>query len=121
MFRALIVFVVLAFATAFAPARTIGRANMALNEEMGISSMTGKECPKRKIDKNGKCPGESGYVSFTKDDNRTFAELQADRVSILFFSSISWIFIFSDQSFLSFSYLTYKIQKAKDAAAAAKK
>ena len=82
MFRALIIFVALAMASAFAPTRMLARTNMALNEEMAVSSMTGRECPKRKIDKNGKCPGESGYVSFTKDDNRTFAELAADRVSI---------------------------------------
>ena len=82
MFRALIIFVALAMASAFAPTRMLARTNMALNEEMGKSKVTGNECPQRKIDKNGRCPGESGYVSFTKADNRTLAEITADRVSI---------------------------------------
>ena len=42
MFRALVVFVVLAMAAAFAPARMLARTNMAINgEEMAKSSFTG--------------------------------------------------------------------------------
>lgn len=33
----------------------------------------------RKIDKNGRCPGEAGYVSFTKADDRSFAEIKAEQ------------------------------------------
>ena len=79
MFRTLVLLAALVAAAAFSPARVIARSNMALFEEMATSS-TGKEtCPKRKIDKNGRCPGEAGYVSFTKVDNRSFAEIKAEQ------------------------------------------
>ena len=80
MFRALLVFVALAMVAAFSPVRMVARTNMALSAETMKKSSTGKtECVDYKIDKNGRCPGESGYVSFTKGDDRTFAEIQAEQ------------------------------------------
>ena len=80
MFRALLVFVALAMVAAFSPVRIVARNNMALSAETMKKSSTGKtECVEYKVDKNGRCPGESGYVSFTKADNRSFAEIKAEQ------------------------------------------
>lgn len=83
MFRSIILVLVALFATAtaFAPVRlgNVARSNMmALSAEANVKSITGKEeCPQRKVDKNGRCPGEAGYVSFNPSDDRSFAEIKA--------------------------------------------
>jgi hypothetical protein len=81
MFRSIVLVLVVlcASALAFAPVRLAGvaRSNLALHAEDIVKSSTGKEsCPKRKVDKNGRCPGESGYVSFNPSDDRSFAEIK---------------------------------------------
>jgi hypothetical protein len=82
MFRALLVFVALAMVAAFSPVRMVARSNMAISAETMKKSSTGKtECVEYKVDKNGRCPGESGYVSFTKSDDRSFAQIQADNAA----------------------------------------
>jgi hypothetical protein len=59
MFKQIIVLLVaiVAFAAAFAPAPRFGARQSCLNS-----------CNEKQKDKNGRCPGESGYVSFTKED-----------------------------------------------------
>lgn len=36
-------------------------------------------CREAEKDKNGKCPGETGYVSFTKEVVKDFATYQAEQ------------------------------------------
>lgn len=55
---ALLFVALVAFASAFAPSARFARR----------STLAASECDSYKIDKNGRCPGDTGYVSFVKDN-----------------------------------------------------
>lgn len=47
--------------------------------EDSVLSVTGKtQCMQKELDKNGRCPGEAGYVSFAKEAPADFAAFKAE-------------------------------------------
>lgn len=50
-----------------------------LNENFFCVHSINAECRDAERDKNGKCPGETGYVSFSKEVVKDFATYQAEQ------------------------------------------
>jgi hypothetical protein len=83
MFAARVLFFALlvAFAAAFGPARMSARTSSALNAEWKpLDDPTAKNadgrCLQKDVDKNGKCPGDSGYKPPVGNAPSNFAEYQ---------------------------------------------
>jgi len=48
------------------------------DSEMVKSSKSNEMCEKRKVDKNGRCPGEAGYTPPNNKAPKDFAEFQKE-------------------------------------------
>eukprot|EP01041_Mallomonas_annulata_P013389 gene13389-28389_t len=70
-YSAVILLAILAIAAAFAPNRFSTRSSGALSAA----------CTDKELDKNGKCPGEAGYVSFAKEAPTDFAAYKAEQAA----------------------------------------
>ena len=63
---------ILALSAAFAPHRFSARSNCPL-----------ADCTDKEKDKNGRCPGSAGYVSFAKEAPTDFAAVSLKSYSII--------------------------------------
>ena len=62
-YSAILLVAVLAVANAFAPHRFAARSSCSLDAN----------CRDAELDKNGRCPGDAGYVSYAKEAPTDFA------------------------------------------------
>ena len=84
MFTARVIFfalLVAAFASAFGPARMSARSSTAVQAEWKplndpLEKSADGRCLKKDVDKNGKCPGDSGYKPPVGNAPTNFAEYQ---------------------------------------------
>lgn len=83
MFAARILFfaLLIAFASAFGPARMSARSSTAVQAEWKplsdpLEKSPDGRCLKKDLDKNGRCPGDSGYKPPVGNAPSNFAEYQ---------------------------------------------
>jgi hypothetical protein len=85
--KVVLLFVALvAFTSAFAPSARFARTS-------AISAAP--DCDQYKVDKNGRCPGDTGYVSFVKEDVPKDFAVSFYIMQLFFLNSIFLMIVFT--------------------------